>query len=131
MKTTDINRNIECPQCGETDNQIKSGFNNSGTQCYKCNKCGKRYILDPIRHLNKGTTIDIEIPYITNGHQLSFRLGMADALSKDLKTLSVDYDNIPVRKFLPQGHNNTYKKGYIFGIKFAKKINELKNKTTL
>jgi small GTP-binding protein len=35
-----------CPKCGKTENQIKAGFNRSGTQRYKCKECGRTYTLN-------------------------------------------------------------------------------------
>ncbi|MDR0936405.1 MAG: hypothetical protein LBM98_07000, partial [Oscillospiraceae bacterium] len=36
--------------CGGTEKQHKQGFNQSGTQRYKCQLCGKKYTLEPKRH---------------------------------------------------------------------------------
>jgi rubredoxin len=32
-----------CPECGADDRQIKIGHHASGSQRYKCRKCGKQY----------------------------------------------------------------------------------------
>jgi len=42
-------RNQKCPICGAEENQIKKGFNPSGTQRYGCKECGKIYTLEPKR----------------------------------------------------------------------------------
>ena len=49
MKTITIT-NQKCPNCGKETNQIKKGFNPSGTQRYGCKECGKIYTLDPKKH---------------------------------------------------------------------------------
>lgn len=47
MKTNSTDESRVCPKCGNTDNQIKQGFNRSGTQRCKCKECGKTYTLAP------------------------------------------------------------------------------------
>jgi len=37
----------ECPYCHKQENQVKAGKNESGSQRYKCNGCGKRYTPAP------------------------------------------------------------------------------------
>ena len=37
----------KCRVCGESTDQIKSGFTVSGSQKYKCKKCGKTYRPNP------------------------------------------------------------------------------------
>ena len=39
-----------CPRCGKTENQIKAGYNKSGTQRCKCKECGIYYTIDPKQH---------------------------------------------------------------------------------
>lgn len=36
-----------CPKCGKESNQIKRGFNKSGTQRCKCKDCNIEYTIDP------------------------------------------------------------------------------------
>lgn len=50
MKKGTIEENKRCPQCGKIENQIKIGFNRSGTQRCKCKECGIRYTLNPKKH---------------------------------------------------------------------------------
>ena len=40
----------ECPNCGEKTHQIKSGYNRSGSQRYKCRCCGKKHTPSPKEH---------------------------------------------------------------------------------
>jgi transposase-like protein len=46
MRKSTIEENKRCPQCGKVENQVKRGYNKSGTQRCECKKCGKRYTLD-------------------------------------------------------------------------------------
>jgi transposase-like protein len=36
-----------CPKCQSEEKQVKSGFNRSGTQRWKCQICNKRYTPQP------------------------------------------------------------------------------------
>ena len=47
MKKATIEAGRSCPQCGKVENQIKKGYNPSGTQRCKCKECGVVYTLDP------------------------------------------------------------------------------------
>ena len=38
---------MKCPHCQSEEEQVKAGFNASGSQRYKCNKCQKRYTPEP------------------------------------------------------------------------------------
>jgi transposase-like protein len=44
-QTKDENR--RCPQCGKTENQIRKGYNRSGTQRCMCKECNVAYTIDP------------------------------------------------------------------------------------
>ena len=37
-------------KCGKTENQVKAGYNRSGTRRCKCKECGIYYTIDPKRH---------------------------------------------------------------------------------
>jgi transposase-like protein len=37
----------ECPDCKTSENQIKIGFNGSGSQRYRCKNCGRKYTPEP------------------------------------------------------------------------------------
>lgn len=39
---------MKCPKCGATERQVKSGFNESGSQRRKCQLCAKRYTPEPV-----------------------------------------------------------------------------------
>ena len=36
----------KCPRCGKIENQIKAGYNGSGSQRCKCKECGKYYTMN-------------------------------------------------------------------------------------
>jgi transposase len=40
---------MKCPRCEATERQVKSGFNESGSQRYKCQLCSKRYTPQPVK----------------------------------------------------------------------------------
>ena len=39
-----------CPVCSTQENQIKQGYNRSGSQRCVCKNCGKKYTLNPKQH---------------------------------------------------------------------------------
>lgn len=41
---------VECPHCHRSDQQVKVGFNPSGSQRYRCNGCGRKYTPEPAPH---------------------------------------------------------------------------------
>ena len=47
MRKQTIDENRKCPKCGRTENQIKKGYNPSGTQRCICKECGVVYTLNP------------------------------------------------------------------------------------
>lgn len=50
MKKITIDENRRCPKCGKAENQIRVGYNRSGTQRCKCKDCNVSYTLDPKKH---------------------------------------------------------------------------------
>ena len=40
----------KCLKCGKTSNQVRAGYNSSGTQRCKCKECGIYYTIEPKRH---------------------------------------------------------------------------------
>lgn len=40
----------KCPVCGKTENQVRAGYNESGSQRCKCKECGKYYTINPKQH---------------------------------------------------------------------------------
>lgn len=47
MRKTTVDEKKKCPKCGRIEHQIKVGYNDSGTQRYKCKICEIRYMIDP------------------------------------------------------------------------------------
>jgi len=47
MKKQTIDEKRRCPKCGKHENQVKKGYNRSGTQRCKCKECGVAYTIDP------------------------------------------------------------------------------------
>jgi len=47
MKKQTIDEARRCPKCGGIENQVKSGYNRSGTQRCKCRECNIYYTIDP------------------------------------------------------------------------------------
>jgi transposase-like protein len=41
---------MKCPHCGQTDGQVKSGHNTSGSQRYQCTACHRKYTPEPTHH---------------------------------------------------------------------------------
>lgn len=50
MRKATIEENKKCPKCGKMENQVKIGYNRSGTQRCMCKDCGIRYTIDPKKH---------------------------------------------------------------------------------
>ena len=38
---------MKCPKCEQTERQVKAGRNQTGSQRYKCQVCGRRYTPEP------------------------------------------------------------------------------------
>lgn len=49
MRKVTVDEKKKCPKCGSIEQQVKVGFNASGTQRCKCKLCGIRYTIDPKR----------------------------------------------------------------------------------
>lgn len=47
MRKATIEENKKCPKCGIIDNQVKRGYNRSGTQRCMCKECGITYTIGP------------------------------------------------------------------------------------
>lgn len=47
MRKATIEEGKKCPNCGRVENQIKIGYNRSGTQRCRCKECGTRYTIAP------------------------------------------------------------------------------------
>jgi len=47
MRKTKIIEGRRCPKCGSEENQANYGYNRSGTQRCRCNKCSNFYTFNP------------------------------------------------------------------------------------
>ena len=47
MKRITKDESRSCPKCGRVENQIKKGYNRSGTQRCMCKECGVAYTTEP------------------------------------------------------------------------------------
>ena len=47
MRRIKIEAGKQCPKCGKVENQVKMGYNRSGTQRCMCKECGTRYTIAP------------------------------------------------------------------------------------
>ena len=56
-----------CPKCGRIENQIKAGYNASGSQRCKCKECGIYYTIDPKRHEYPEETRELAIKMYYGG----------------------------------------------------------------
>jgi len=63
-KTEEIKK---CPYCGKTENQVKAGFNASGTQRCKCKECKKYYTLEPKKHEYSEQTRELALKIYYSG----------------------------------------------------------------
>ena len=50
MKKMTVEAWKKCPVCGKTENQVRAGYNESGSQRCKCKECGKYYTINPKQH---------------------------------------------------------------------------------
>jgi len=67
MKTAKIDEKRRCPKCGKIENQIRVGFNASGTQRCKCKDCNFRYTVDPRQHEYPEETKELAIKAYYSG----------------------------------------------------------------
>jgi len=67
MKKIPKNRKIECPNCGANENQMKKGFNRSGTQRIQCKACDKTYTLNPKKRAYPEETRQLAIKMYYSG----------------------------------------------------------------
>ena len=57
----------KCPKCGKTENQVKAGYNGSGSQRCRCKECGIYYTVDPKRHAYPEETRELAIKMYYGG----------------------------------------------------------------
>jgi transposase-like protein len=47
MRKQTVDEARRCPKCGKIENQVKRGYNRSGTQRCECRECGAWYTINP------------------------------------------------------------------------------------
>ena len=57
----------KCPRCGKIENQIKAGYNGSGSQRCKCKECGIYYTIGPKQHAYPEETRELAIKMYYGG----------------------------------------------------------------
>ena len=57
----------KCPKCGKIENQVKAGYNGSGTRRCKCKECSIYYTVDPKRHAYPEETRELAIKMYYGG----------------------------------------------------------------
>ncbi len=57
----------KCPKCGKIENQVKAGYNTSGSQRCKCKEYGRFYTIDPKRHEYPEETRELAIKMYYGG----------------------------------------------------------------
>lgn len=67
MRKTTIEKNKICPHCKKQENQVKIGYNRSGTQRCKCKECGTRYTIDPKQHEYSDEVKELAIKMYNSG----------------------------------------------------------------
>ncbi len=67
MRKATIEEGKICPNCKKQENQIKIGYNHSGTQRCRCKECGTRYTLNPKKHEYPDETKELAIKMYYSG----------------------------------------------------------------
>ncbi len=67
MRKATIDENKKCPKCGKIENQIKIGYNKSGTQRCKCKEYGISYTINPKKHEYSEETKNLAIKIYYSG----------------------------------------------------------------
>lgn len=77
-----------CPKCGKIENQVKAGYNGSGSQRCKCKECGIYYTIDPKQHT-----------YPEETRQLAIKMYYGGISKND--TFTVEGVNADLRHYIP------------------------------
>jgi transposase-like protein len=56
-----------CPRCGSVDRQVKAGFNESGSQKYRCNICRCDYTPIPNKKGYSDESKELALKMLVNG----------------------------------------------------------------
>ncbi len=80
MRKIPKDRDLKCPKCRNNENQVKKGFNRSGTQRCQCKECGKTYTINPKKREYPEETRELAIKMYysgVSGRGVGKALGMA------------------------------------------------------
>jgi len=69
----------KCPQCGRIKNQVRKGYNRSGTQRCICKECGVSYTINPKKRAYPEETRQLAMKIFysgVSGHGVGKILGM-------------------------------------------------------
>ena len=82
MRKITISEEKRCPKCVKIENQVKIGYNRSGTQRCKCKECGISYTIDPKKREYPEETRQLAIKMYysgASGRAIGKILGMSKA----------------------------------------------------
>jgi len=82
MKKQTIDESRRCPLCGKIEDQIRKGYNRSGTQRCMCKECGVSYTIDPKKRAypEETRTLALKMYYSgASGRGVGKVLGMSKA----------------------------------------------------
>lgn len=95
-----------CPNCKKQGNQIKIGYNRSGTQRCRCKECGTRYTLEPKKHEYPEEIKELAIKMyysVVSGRGVGKVLGMNKAnVYNWIKKLNNDVESLPTERELDE-----------------------------
>lgn len=115
MRKSKIEAGKICPNCKKQENQIKIGYNRSGTQRCRCKECGTRYTLEPKRHEYPDDVKELAIKMYysgVSGRGVGKVLGMNKAnVYNWIKKLNNDVENLPPERELDELYWFVGKKG--------------------
>ena len=86
----------KCPKCGKIENQVKAGYNASGSQRCKCKECGIYYTIAPKRHAYPEETRELAIKMYLRQNQRPW--SRKDTGNKQVQCDELDKKRPVVRK---------------------------------
>ncbi len=94
MKKVTIDENRRYPKCGSIENQIRVGYNRSGTQRCKCKDCYIRYTSDAKRHAYSEETRQLALKMYYPGKHIR-------NIHDKSNTFTVEGINADLRHYIP------------------------------
>ena len=83
MKKMTVEAWKKCPICGRTENQVRAGYNGSGSQRCKCKECGKYYAINPKQHTYPEETRKLALKMYYGGSSRNPRQILGHTVSYD------------------------------------------------